>query len=529
MRFDYDYIVIGSGFGGSVAALRLIEKGYSVCVIERGRRWQDEDYAKTNWLLWKWLWMPNLFCTGIQSLTFLRNALVLSGSGVGGGSLVYAAVLLEPPRSFFDDPQWKDLQKDWQKTLAPFFQTARRMLAVTANPQLWQSDELLREYAQDIGREHCFQPTDVGIYFGDPENFKPDPYFGGDGPPRKGCNHCGRCMVGCSQGGKNSLDRNYLYLAEKLGAKIVPETEAVDISPLPGGGYRIESKKSSGIIRSRKKSLTCSGIIVAAGALGTNELLLKCKQKGSLPDLSPQLGKIVRTNSEVLVGATSTKRSANFSKGIAITSSLFVTNNTHIEPVRYPEKSDAMCWLATLMTDGAGRLSRPFQFLWNCLQHPLLFLKTLNPIHWAKKTIILLVMQNYDNRLDLSLERKWYWPFSKMLSSHWPSSSIPTYIPEANQAARAIAKKIDGYASSSITEVLLNMPLSAHIIGGCVIGKDRDHGVVDSTCKVFGYENFYIVDGAAIPANLGVNPSLTITAIAEYAMSHFAMKDPYNE
>ena len=529
MSFDYDYIVIGSGFGGSVAALRLAEKGYSVCVIERGRRWQNQDYADSNWKLWKWLWAPNLMCTGIQTLTFLKNVLVLGGAGVGGGSLVYAAVLLEPPAPFFNDPQWKDLQNDWQQTLAPYYQTARRMLGVTTNPKLWKSDELLLEYAKEIGREHYFQPTDVGIYFGDPDQDNADPYFGGDGPSRRGCDHSGRCMVGCRQGGKNSLDRNYLYLAEKLGVNIMPETEAFDILPLPDGGYRVELKKSIGVFRPRRQALTCCGVVVAAGALGTNKLLLRCKQKGSLPNLSDRLGKVVRTNSEVLVGATTSDNAADFSKGIAITSSLFVTDNTHIEPVRYPEKSDAMSFIATLMTDGNGRFTRPLRYLWNCLRHPLLFLKSLNPLNWAKKSIIFLVMQNYDNRLDLSWKRKWIWPFKRMLSSHWPSSSIPTYIPEANQAARAIAKKINGYPSSSITEVLLNMPLSAHILGGCVIGKDKAHGVIDSTCKVFGYEDMYIVDGAAIPANLGVNPSLTITALAEYAMSHIPEKEQNNE
>ena len=521
----YDYIVIGSGFGGSVSALRLAEKGYSVCLIERGKRWNQEDFAKSNWLLWKWLWMPNLFCTGIQSLTFLKNALVLSSSGVGGGSLVYAAVLLEPPRPFFDDPQWRDLQDDWQKTLAPFYDTARRMLGVTPNPKLGKSDELLLEYAREIGRDHYFKATDVGIYFGDPDKFNPDPYFDGDGPPRKGCEHNGHCMEGCRHCGKNSLYRNYLYLAEKLGVDIIAEREVTNIQSLTEGGYRVESIRSTGYIRSRQKPLTAKGIILAAGALGTNKLLLRCKQNGSLPRLSEQLGKTVRTNSEVLVGATASDDSSNFSKGIAITSSLFVTDNTHIEPVRYPEKSDAMSFIATIMTDGAGRFTRPIKFLWNCLRHPLLFLKTLNPIHWAKRSIIFLVMQNYDNQLDLSLRRKWYWPFKKRLSSHWPSSSIPTFIPEANHAARSIAKKINGYACSSITEVALNMPLSAHILGGCVIGKDSQHGVVDATCKVFGYEDMYVVDGAAVPANLGVNPSLTITAIAEYAMSHIPEKE----
>lgn len=521
---DYDYIIIGSGFGGSVSALRLAEKGYKVCIVERGKRWEKHDYARTNWQLWKWLWIPKLFCTGIQKLTFLKNVLVLSGSGVGGGSLGYCAVLLEPPRTFYDDPQWKALEKDWQNTLAPFFEKAKKMLGVTKNPKLWKSDELLYEYAKEIDREQYFKPADVGIYFGDPDTESDDPFFQGSGPKRTGCDFSGRCMVGCSHGGKNSLDRNYLYLAEKLGVKIIPETVAKFIEPLEKGGYCVTIQKSTGWIQKRKKHLTAHGIVVAAGALGTNKLLLYCKQKKLLPKLSNRLGKIVRTNSEVLVGATSTRKDARFCDGISITSSLFVNEATHIEPVRYPENSDAMFWIATLMTDGGSRLSRPFKYLLQCFQHPIHFLRGFFPFGWAKRSIIFLVMQSLDNRLDLFLKRKWYWPFYKNLVSKWPSSTIPTFIPEANAAAKSIAKKINGYASSSFTEVLFNMPISAHILGGCVIGKDIHQGVVDKKCKAFGYENFYIVDGSALPANLGVNPSLTITAIAEYAMSHIPKK-----
>ena len=524
MAFDYDFVIIGSGFGGSVSALRLAEKGYSVCVVERGKRWRDEDYPKTNWQFWKWLWAPKLFSTGIQNLTFLKNVLALSGSGVGGGSLVYCAVLLEPPRPFFEDPQWRDLDEDWQKTLAPFYQTARRMLGVTENPKLWKSDALLREYARDIGRESYFKPTEVGIFFGDPDVETPDPYFGGKGPARKGCDFSGRCMIGCRQGGKNSLDRNYLYLAEQLGVKIISETKVEEIAPLPDGGYRLGMRKSTGWFNLKKRRMTARGVVVAAGALGSNRLLLHCKDKGLLPDLSDRLGKTVRTNSEVLAGAVSRDKRADFSEGISITSSLFVNENTHIEPVRYPRGSDLMFWLSSLATEGGTRLTRPLKFLANILRHPLLFLKTLKPFGWAKRSIILLVMQNLDNRLDLSLKRKWYWPFKKTLSSKWQSSSIPSYIPEANHAAAALAKKIDGYASNAVTEVLFNMPLSAHILGGCVMGASREKGVIDKECRAFGYNNLYIIDGSAVSANLGVNPSLTITAIAEYAMSKIPNK-----
>ena len=514
----FDYVIIGSGFGGSVAALRLAEKGYRVAVIEKGRRWRAQDYASTNWQVWKWLWAPRLFCTGIQQLTFLKNVLVLSGCGVGGGSLVYCAVLLKPPLPFFEDPQWSHLKSDWEKTLEPFYNTARSMLGVTPNPKLWESDDHLYHYAREINREQHFKPTEVGIYFGDPDQEHPDPYFNGIGPPRRGCDHSGHCMVGCKQGGKNSLDRNYLFLAERLGVKIYPQTEAITIIH-DNGAYQIITRKSTGVNRSQTATFISKGVVLAAGALGTTTLLLRCKHKGTLPNLSSQVGKNVRTNSEVLVGAISKNKKSDYSKGISITSSLFVNDHTHIEPVRYPRGSDIMFWLSTLMTDGSSRWKRPLTFLWNCLTHPLLVLRTLNPVGWARRSIILLVMQNHDNRLELSLRRKWLWPFIKSLTSTWSTSTIPSYIPEANHAAKSIAKKINGFPSNSVTEVVLNMPLSAHILGGCVMGKDADHGVVDAHCRVFNYENMHIVDGSIIPANLGVNPSLTITALAEYAMN----------
>lgn len=524
MKHDFDYIVIGSGFGGSVSALRLAEKGYRVCVIERGKRYRPRDFATSNWQLWKWLWMPKLFLRGIQCLTLLKNSLVLTGSGVGGGSLGYCAVLLEPPDPFFQDPQWAGLEKDWRTVLAPFYQTARKMLGVTQNPQLWKSDDLIREYARDIGREDSFKPTEVGIYFGDDQSENPDPFFGGRGPSRKGCDHSGACMVGCRQGGKNSLDKNYLYLAEKLGATILPETEVVAIEPDPQGGYAVTTRSSTALFNKRKKKLYSKGVVVSAGALGTNRLLLKCKRDNQLPALSARLGKKVRTNSEVLLGITSRDRKADFSKGISITSSLFIDEVTHIEPVRYPAGSDAMFWLSALLTDGGGRIPRPLRYLLTCIRHPLEFLRNAIPFGWAKRSIILLVMQTLDNQMELFLKRKWYFPFKATLGSRRPTSTVPSYIPQANEAARAIAKKINGVPKSAITEVLFNAPITAHIIGGCVIGKDSESGVVDKYCRAFSYQNFYIIDGSVIPANLGVNPSLTITAVAEYAMSHVPAK-----
>jgi len=523
VNHDYDYIVIGSGFGGSVAALRLAEKGYRVAVIERGRRFRDSDYARTNWNLPRWLWAPGLFCHGIQEMTLFRNVLVLSGAGVGGGSLVYCAVLLEPPEPFFRDPQWSGLESDWQEVLRPWYQTARRMLGVTPNPRLLRSDEFLRDYAEEIGRGEYFRPTEVGIYFGDPDRETPDPFFDGRGPSRRGCDFQGRCMVGCSGGGKNSLDRNYLYLAEQLGVDIFADTLATDLRESADGGYIVEARRN-GSVRLSRTSWSATGVVVAAGALGTNRLLLGCKERGSLPRLSPQLGKTVRTNSEILLGATSRDRSARYCDGISITSSLFIDETTHVEPVRYPEGSNAMFLLSTLLTDGYSRLGRILQFLYNVIRHPLHFLHCFNPAGWARKTVILLVMQTKDNRMELRLKRRWLMPWKKKLSSRLHTSTIPTFIPSANRAARAIAEKMNGVPKNAITEVLFNIPLTAHIIGGCPIGENPEKGVVDKHCRVFGYDNLYIVDGAAIPANLGVNPSLTITALAEYAMSHVPAK-----
>ncbi|NOZ61096.1 MAG: GMC family oxidoreductase [Calditrichaeota bacterium] len=524
MEQTYDYVIIGSGFGGSVAALRLAEKGYSVCVIEKGRRFRNEDFADTNWQLWKWLWLPRLHFTGIQQLTMLHNAFILSGAGVGGGSLVYCAVLYDPPDSFFHDGQWAELNSDWKKTLAPFYREAKRMLGVTQNPRLWKSDELLREYAKDLGREDYFSPTQVGMFFGEEGKTVPDPYFGGKGPKRTGCDHGGGCMLGCKTGGKNSLDRNYLYLAEQLGVKIIPETEATLVSQSQAGEYLVETRRSIGIFRGRKKQFRARGVIFAAGALGTNKLLLESKRKTALPDLSDQLGKVVRTNSEVMVGVRGKNHDDRFCEGISITSSLYVDEVTHIEPVRYPEGADAMFWLSTLATDGGSRLTRPLKHFWNCLTHPIDFLRSRMPLGWAKHAIILLVMQSLDNTIEFVWKRRWWFPFVRSLSSKGTKKSAPTYIPAANEAARAIAKKINGIPQSAVTEVLLNRPMSAHILGGCVIGKDSDHGVVDKCGRVFNYENLYIVDGSIVPANLGVNPSLTITALAEYIMSHIPQK-----
>jgi cholesterol oxidase len=521
---SYDFIVVGSGFGGSVSALRLAEKGYSVCVIESGKRWQAQDFPRTNWAFWKFLWAPALGCYGIQRLQFLNDVLIVAGSGVGGGSLVYANTLLEPPEDFYQDPQWRDLNPDWKQELSPFYATARRMLGVVTNPRFWPTDHMLEDYAREIGREEFFKPSEVGVFFGPAGETVPDPFFGGKGPPRTGCTHTGHCMVGCRDGGKNSLDRNYLYLAERLGVTILPEHKVMDIKPEEDGGYRITFKRLTGVGPKTRQSLKAGAVVLAAGVLGTLELLLRCRERDSLPGLSPMLGEIVRTNSEVLAGATAKKSSDTHSYGVSITSSLFVNDKTHVQLVRYPAGSDLMGFFGGVITDGGGKIPRPIKHIGMCLRHPLWFLRTLSLIGWGRRSVVLLVMQTLDNHITLRLRRCWWALFRRVLASSTDNDPIPSYIPEANAAVRGMAERMNGVPQNAITESLLNIPMSAHILGGCIMGKDIASGVIDTRHRVFGYDNLYVVDASAIPANLGVNPSLTITAMAERAMSFIPPK-----
>ncbi|MBN1348924.1 GMC family oxidoreductase [candidate division KSB1 bacterium] len=515
----YDYIVVGSGFGGSVAALRLAEKGYSVCVIESGKRWEAQDFPRSNWTFWKFLWAPALFCYGIQRIQFLNDVLILGGSGVGGGSLVYANTLFVPPDPFFKDPQWKGIVPNWKTELEMHYETAKKMLGVVTNPAFWQSDHALKDYAREIGREDYFRASEVGVFFGKPGVLVADPYFGGKGPARMGCTQTGHCMVGCRDGGKNSLDRNYLYLAEQLGTKLIAEHKVVDVQSDGNGEYIVTAEKSTDIVYRRKQTYRARGIVFGAGVMGTLELMMKCKKKGSLPALSDRLGHVVRTNSEVLAGVTSKKRTNSHAKGVTITSSLFVNDNTHIELVRYPSGSDIMGLFGGLLTDGGGAIPRPLRFVFNCLRHPLQFLRTLWPFGWGEKSVILLVMQTLDNHITILRKRRWWALFKAGLASKNDGKKIPTYIPEANDAVRGMARRLDAIPQNAITEVLLNVPMTAHILGGCIIGRDAESGVIDPYHRVFGYQNMYVVDASAIPANLGVNPALTITAMAERAMS----------
>ena len=524
MDWDYDYIIIGSGFGGSVAALRLVQKGYRVVVLEAGLRYEPGTYANTNWDARRFLWAPSLGCYGIQRMDLLDDVLILSGAGVGGGSLVYANTLLVPPEPFFRDPQWVELDDDWQATLRPFYDRAKRMLGVETNPRLWRGDEALRDYGEELGRADRFSPTEVGVFFGESGVTVPDPFFGGEGPERTGCTHCGRCMVGCNDDGKNTLPRNYLYLAEQKGAMVVPDRTVTAVHPLPGGGYRVDARRTTGFLVHPSYSGTARGVVFAAGALGTNRLLLRGRERGELPRLSSQVGRKVRTNSEVLNGATARGDDYDFSQGIAITSGLFVDDETHVEPVRYPKGSDFMALLATFMVAPPATIPRWLAWLGTCLRHPVQLLRRLWPFGWSTRTVICLVMQTLDNHIELRLKRRWWWPFGTLLGSHG-GGDMPTCIPAGDAAAVALAKRIGGDPSNAITEVVLNTPMTAHILGGCPIGVDADHGVIDADHKVFGYDEMYVVDGSAIPANLGVNPALTITAMAERAMSRVPSKE----
>jgi cholesterol oxidase len=524
----YDFIVVGSGFGGSVSALRLAEKGYRVLVVEAGKRFRPEDFPKTNWNLRKFLWMPALSCYGIQRLTLLRDVLVLSGAGVGGGSLVYANTLLVPPDEVFATGRWPAGQ-DWKATLAPHYATARRMLGVAPTPRVWAGDECLRKFAEELGRADTFEPTEVAVLFGEqPGQEVGDPYFGGEGPARSTCTYCGGCMVGCRYNAKNTLDRNYLYLAEKLGAEILPETLVSLLEPDGTGGYLVHTRRSTRKLRRARRTLAARNVVLAAGAMGTTELLLRCREAGTLPALPPALGSFVRTNSEVLGGTTARRGGVDYSEGIAIASGFFATPATHLEVVRYSKGSDFMSFLATLQVDDGTRLTRPLKWILTCLRHPIDLLRSLNPFGWARRTVILLVMQTVENSLRLVRRRHWYWPFAKKLGSRRDPGQppVPSYIPVANQAVRAVAAAIDGFPGSAVNEVLLNVPMTAHILGGACMGSGPAQGVVDGNNRVFGHDGLWVVDGASVPANLGTNPSLTITAIAEHAMSAIPPKDP---
>ena len=513
-RLEVDVAVIGSGFGGSVTALRLTEKGYRVAVIEEGRRWTPDTLPRTNLNLRKFVWAPALGCHGIQRLTLLKDVFVVSGAGVGGGSVVYANTLYEPLEAYWRDPVWAAIT-DWKAELAPFYDQAKRMLGVTPVPFDTAADEVVRAIARDFGVEHTYHPTDVGVWFGQPGVREPDPYFGGEGPDVVGCIRCGGCMVGCRFEAKNSLDRTYLHLAEKRGTRVLESRRAVDLRRASDGRWAVLTVRPGALLRRDPLVVRADHVVFAAGALGTQRLLHELKDTGKLPGLSPALGTLTRTNSEAIVGASAATADVDYSEGVAITSSIHLDEHTHLEPVRYPAGSDAIQAITAPMVDGGGRVPRWVRFLLTVLLHPLRTARALGQRQWARRSVILLVMQSIDN--SLRVRRRKGLLGARLTTEQGHGMPNPTWIPEANRAARVAADVMGGWPVGSIFEATLNVPTTAHIIGGCPIGLTREDGVIDPYHRVHGYDGLHVIDGSAITANLGVNPSLTITAMAERA------------
>ncbi len=528
MDFDYDWLVIGSGFGGSVSALRLAEKGYGVGVLECGRRFRDQDFAERTADFRRYNWAPHLGMRGILRLSIFRDVFVLSGCGVGGGSLGYANTLYRARPGFYDNPQWSGLA-DWAAELAPFYEQAERMLGVVSYDRDGVADELLREYGESIGVGASYKRTPVGVFLGEPGKTVPDPYFGGEGPDRTGCTRCGSCMIGCRYGAKNTLVKNYLWFAEKLGVQIHPERTVTDIRPLGDGtgadGYEVTHERSGGIFRRQRRTLRARGVIVAAGALGTNRLLQRCRLNGSLPRLSQRLGYTVRTNSEAIISVCAPEGSGyDFSDSVAITSSIHTDPDTHIEVVTYGKGGDSQSLLRQLMVTAGRRGTRPYHFALAAARHPREALGALKIKGTSQRSIILLVMQSLDNSMRLKVKRRLPTGAVMLTTEQDPLNPNPDSIPAAYAAARWFAGRVGGTAYSGVTEAVLGIPLTAHILGGAAIGEGPESGVVDARHRVFDYENLLVCDGAAVPANVGANPSLTITALAERAMGFIPNK-----
>ncbi len=524
----YDFVIIGSGFGGSVSAWRLTEKGYSVLVLERGKRWTSEDFPKTNWNVFKYLWMPALRCFGPQGLNFFKDIWLLNGSGVGGGSLIYASTHRIPPRAFFEAEEWAHLA-DWEAELMPHYHTANRMLGTADNPCLWPADHTLHEIARDLGQQETFEHTGVGIYFGEPGVTVADPYFGGNGPTRTGCTHCGGCMVGCRHNAKNTLDKNYLYLAEKFGAEVLPERNARLIRPLYGARldearYEVAYERITDIGPKRQESVRARNVIVSAGVLGTVELLLRCRDiEGTLPRISGMLGEEVRSNSEALMGVTARHDEQDFSQGVAITSHFWADDVTSVEPVRYPPGSSFMrslIWPLAAYGDAGNSLGRRIlASARHFFRRPGDFLHTRLYRRWAERDTVLLIMQTVENKMALRRGRMLSKGFRDGLQTERdPEQPIPACVVAGSDVVNRFAKKVDGVPWVGLND-LLDIPNTAHILGGCPMGGDETAGVVDIDHQVFNYPGLYVADGSVVPANLGVNPSLTIAAMTERAMS----------
>jgi len=530
----YDFVIIGSGFGGSVSAMRLTEKGYSVLVLEKGKRFGDLDFAKSNWQFWKYIWMPAIRLQGILQISLLKGAMVLHGAGVGGGSLGYANVLEIPTDETFATPAW-NTPVAWGQVLQPYYQSAKKMLGVARNPKLWKADELLRTMAEEVGMGGTFRATDVGVFFGDEEVTVPDPYFDGAGPERTGCKHCGACMVGCRYNSKNTLPKNYLYLAEKNGARVIAESEVVDIRPLtpnsPAQGealYEVTYRASTRLIGGTRQRVRARNVILSGGVMGTINLLLRLRDETrSLPNLSPRLGDMVRTNSEALLGAVARKSDINYSEGISISSIYNLDPITRVEPVRYPAGSSLMRYLAAPLIDTDVSVPvRLLRFLGWAVTHPLDFAKAFFLPGWAHNVTILLVMQHADNRMRFRMGRSLFTLFRRgMVVKPEPGNEIHAQVTGSHELTRLFARRTNGVALGSLGENLLGLPFTAHILGGAPMSRDASAGVVAGNFEVHNYPGMYIIDGSIMPANPGVNPSLSITALAEYAMSKIPAKN----
>jgi cholesterol oxidase len=525
--FDFDWLVVGSGFGGSVSALRLAEKGYHVGVVERGRRYRDDDLPKSAWRFGRYLWAPTLGLNGIMRMALFRHIFTPTQNAVGGGSLVYGGVLYRAKPSFFEDSQWSTLGS-WDELLRPHYDTAERMLGVKTVPFDSPNQQLAHEMARHFGAEDTFARASCGVFFGEPGKTVKDPYFGGDGPDRTGCTRCGACLVGCRVGAVNSLLKNYLWFAEKRGVQILAEREVVDVTPLgaPDGreGYRVVTQRP-GVWGTRDKQIhTARGVVFAGGSLGTNELLANCKHGKSLPEISDRLGELVRTNSESILTVRLPEDRQTWND-VTASSSVHVSSDTHIEFLTYGRNADFVSMLYTVLVGKGNRLTRPLKWMANIVRHPVQWLKTLWPIGWSRRTVILLVMQGLDNAIALRARKRWLSRGYRLTTEQNRDKPNPTYIDDANRAAQWLARHTGGIAQSNVLEALVNIPTTAHVLGGAVIGADSASGVVDQYLRVFGYQNLLVCDGAAMPANPGVNPALTITALAEYAMAQIPAAD----
>jgi cholesterol oxidase len=522
-HFDFDWVVIGSGFGGSVSALRLAEKGYSVAVIEQGRRWADEEFARSAWQVWKAQWAPRLGMRGIMRITPFRHVNVLTGVGVGGGSLTWANTSYVPGSdAFYRHPQWDSLG-DWRARLAPHFETARRMLGVEEPEFDGPSERLMRDLAEDLGVPDSYRTTPVAVYMGEPGVEVRDPYFDGEGPDRTGCLRCGQCVLGCRYGAKNTLVKNYLWLAERRGVEVREGRQVVELRPLGAadgsGGWEVVHVPTPPARNRARQSLKARGVVLAGGTLGTNELLLRCRERGGLPRLSPRLGRLVRTNSEAITAATADRPDADYTTDVTITASIFPDPETHITNNTYGAAGDANSALFTLLTGGGSRLTRPLRLIANLICHPGRAFRSLNPFGWSRRTVIFTTMQTAERSVSLVLRRRRFGQGTVLDTESDEGGVAASYLPVANRVASLAARRMGGYAQSTLPDVIRAVPATAHFLGGCVIGDSPERGVVDEGQRVFGYRNLMIVDGSVMPANPGVNPSLTITALAEHAMA----------